>query len=100
MDFEKKHKEKLKEITKYFTIKNQLIKLNEETAELILACCDSIHTNEGYLEITEELADVMNLLCQILLYFEIDKKNVTEIANLKLKRTIRRIEQGYYEKHR
>ena len=99
-DFEQKHKDELTKIIRYFGINTQLIKLNEEIGELIMACSYTIHTNEGYLEITEEIADVMNLLCQLLLYFEIDKKNVAEISDLKLKRTLKRIDEGYYEEHR
>lgn len=88
-------KEKLKAITKYFTLKTQLIKLNEEIGELIIA----VFSN-NYDEIVEELADTNVLLHQIRENFDISQEEIEEVENKKIDRTLKRIDDGYYQSHR
>ena len=88
-------KDKLKKITKYFGITNQIIKLNEEVAELTVEC-----VKDDYYAMIEELADVKVLIKQIQLYYEIDDEEIDIVQNEKIDRTLRRIKDGYYEKHR
>jgi len=87
--------EKLEEITNHFKIENQIIKLNEEVAELTVECA-----RDNYFGIQEELADVYVLLKQIQLYFDIDDEEIVSVSNEKIDRTLKRIKEGYYDKHR
>lgn len=85
----------LKKITEYFGISNQIIKLNEEVAELTIEII-----RDNYFGVQEELADVYVLLKQIQLYFDIDDVEINSVGNEKIDRTLNRIKEGYYEKHR
>ena len=87
--------EDFKEITSNFGIDNQLIKLNEEIGELLIAC-----KNKDYFEIQEELADTCVLLTQIAIYYEIDKEEIEMVMKEKTYRTLKRIKDGYYDNHR
>lgn len=88
-------KKDFKEITSNFGIDNQLIKLNEEIGELLIAC-----KNKDYFEIQEELADTCVLLTQIAIYYEIDKEEIEMVMKEKTYRTLKRIKEGYYNNHR
>jgi len=77
-------------ILKHFGIENQIEKFYEEFAELK----EAIESGER-LDICSELADVHNLLLQLISYYGIS--DVHEIAVQKLERTNQRIESGYYE---
>lgn len=44
--------------------------------------------------ITEELADVMVMLCQFKEYYHIDRKDIMKIMNEKIDRQLKRIEDG------
>lgn len=85
----------LKEITEHFGISNQIIKLNEEVAELTVECA-----RDNYFGVQEELADVYVLLKQIQLYFDIDDEEIESVSNEKIDRTLKRIKDGYYDNHR
>lgn len=85
----------LKKITEHFGVSNQIIKLNEEVAELTVEI-----VKDNYFGIQEELADVYVLLKQIQLYFEIYDEEIESVSNEKINRTLKRIKEGYYDKHR
>ena len=85
----------LKKITEYFGIDNQIIKLNEELAELTVEI-----VKDNYFGVQEELADVYVLLKQIQLYFDIEDEEIESVSNEKIDRTLKRIKEGYYDKHR
>lgn len=51
-------------------------------------------------DIIEELADVFNLINQIQLYYGIDDDEINYYIKEKIERTLKRIETGYYDKHR
>lgn len=85
----------LKKITEYFGIDNQIIKINEELAELTVEIA-----RDNYFGIQEELADVYVLLKQIQLYFDIDDEEIKSVSNEKIDRTLKRIKEGYYNTHR
>lgn len=87
---------KLNDIRKYFTFQNQVIKLHEEIGELTVECIK----DDNYFNIVEELADCHVILRQIQLYFEIYDDELQSVMKEKIDRTIRRIKEGYYEKHR
>lgn len=48
--------------------------------------------------ITEEIADVMVMLEQFKLYYNIENMEIAKIMKNKINRTLERIESGYYEK--
>ena len=94
-------KDKLKQIIETFGITNQLKKLNEECYELIEAIRDYEDTGTiklGYREdFIEELADVLNLLNQFKVYYNVNDNELIEAIEYKVDRTIERIESGYYK---
>jgi NTP pyrophosphatase (non-canonical NTP hydrolase) len=77
-------------ILQHFGIENQIEKFFEEFAELKAAI-----ESGKVLDIRSELADVHNLLLQLISYYGVS--DVYEIAVEKLERTNQRIESGYYE---
>lgn len=89
-----KNKE-FKKITEYFGIDNQIVKLNEEVAELTVECA-----RDNYFGIQEELADVILLVKQIQFYFEVSDEEIESVMKEKVDRTLKRIKEGYYDKHR
>lgn len=103
-------KKDLLKIIEHFDINNQQRKLQEEVFELN----EAITTHElkksveyeiplteivGTKEhITEEIADVMVMLEQFKLYYNIENMEIAKIMKNKINRTLERIESGYYEK--
>ena len=92
--------EKLRKITKHFGIETELIKLSEEVGELLNECYKRHFVNPEYGEVEDELADVFVILAQIGLYFNTDMDKVESIINKKIDRTVSRIDEGWYERHR
>ena len=98
----------LLKIIEHFGIRNQLKKFNEECYELEEAILD-YQTEIAYFDedamtlsikkhIAEEIADVMLLLEQFKLHYDITSEEITNIFWNKVARTLERIESGYYEK--
>lgn len=85
--------EKLIYIIKYFGFPNQVLKLKEEVNEVIEAMEDIDKKH-----ITEELADVLVVLNQFKLFFNIKDEDIVEMMEYKIDRTLKRIEEGYYER--
>lgn len=97
--------EKLLQIINHYGIDNQLKKLSEEIFELQQA----INTHElkssveyeiplteivGTKEhITEEIADVMVMLCQFKEYYHISYENIEKIMDYKIERQLKRIKK-------
>lgn len=85
-------KEKLKKIYNHFGEEAQMHKLIEEAGELAEA------VREGDKEhITEEIADVLVLVEQIIKEHSIVNVSIIEVFEQKVERTIERIAAGYYE---
>lgn len=91
--------DKLKKITEHFGIETELMKLSEEIGELQGECYKG-HFVGGTSNIEDEVADVMVILMQIMLYFDVDMDKVIDTVEHKTDRTIKRIEEGWYDKHR
>jgi NTP pyrophosphatase (non-canonical NTP hydrolase) len=93
-------------IINHFGVNNQQRKLQEEVFELQEAINDYKYV-EVYKgspaekiqknNIAEELADCFILLKQFQRYFDFGTMELSEIMKSKLKRTLERIESGYYE---
>lgn len=93
-------KEDLIKIIEHFGINNQQRKLNEEMFELQEAITIFEQgNNQSYDDITEELVDVMILLKQIFYHYELNDYQAKQIEERKIKRTLKRIESGYYERN-
>lgn len=92
--------EKLRKITKHFGIETELTKLSEEVGELLNECYKRHFVDPGYGEVEDELADVFVILAQIGLYFNADMNKVEEIIKTKVDRTVQRIDDGWYDRHR
>lgn len=92
--------EKLKRITSHFGIETELTKLTEEMGELLNECYKKHFISPEYGEVEDEIADVMVILLQIMLHFDVDIDNVMNTIERKIDRTVKRIEEGWYERHR
>lgn len=92
--------EELKSITKHFGIETEFMKLGEEIGELLNECYKQYYTKNKNNHIEDEFADVYVILSQIALYFDVDETKVNTIAKQKIDRTIKRINDGWYDKHR
>lgn len=95
---------KLKRIINTYGVNNQLRKFNEETFELQEAiikreteysfCETSISMEKENLNhITEEIADVMVMLEQFKIYYNINDMDIEKIMDKKINRQIDRIEE-------
>ena len=95
----------LLKIIEHFDINNQQRKLQEEVFELSEAIINyenakivfGKRSTLGTQHIAEEIADVEVMLLQFKEYYHIDGNEILEIMNNKIKRTLERIESGYYE---
>ena len=92
--------DKLRAITKYFGIETELTKFSEEVGELLNECYKYYFKGGNTNNIEDELADVLVIFTQICLYFNVDMDKVEAITNEKIDRTSKRIEEGWYDKHR
>ena len=92
------------DIYNYFGGDNQRRKLVEEIYEFLEAVIIYDHCkeeeNENFLKmnVTEEMADVLLLLTEFIAAYDIEKCAVEDFIDIKLGRTEKRIEDGYYDK--
>lgn len=98
-------KELLK-IIEHFGINNQQRKLQEEVFELNEAIIEFENDEYTYYpevekshkkHISEEIADIEVILLQIKELYHIDGNEILKTMKNKIKRTLDRIESGYYE---
>lgn len=90
----------LKKITKHFGIETELTKLTEEMGEFLNEAYKKYYCGGSSERLEDELADIIVLLLQIIIYFDIDMNNVDKIHSQKIRRTIERIDKNWYDKHR
>ena len=103
MDADVKQVEMLQKITNKFGMDTELCKLSEEIGELLGECYKSLYngkTLETQSKIEDEFADVMVLMSQIGIYYNLDTNRINNIFNYKVQRTVNRIDEGWYDKHR
>ena len=77
-----------------------MTKLSEEGGELLNECYKRHFVDPEYGEIEDEMADVFVILAQIGLYFNVDTDKVNSIVEEKINRTVDRIDNGWYDRHR
>ena len=88
----------LLEIIDHFGIETQQRKLQEELFELQQAITIFEQgNNQSCDDIAEELVDVIVLLKQFIYHYNLNKHHLNKIEIHKIKRTLQRIESGYYE---
>lgn len=92
-------KRKLLKIIKHYGVDNQLKKLNEENFELLQAL-DRLNQNRdlefvkiGRDNVKAEIADVLVLLTQFILYYDLNLDEIFNIYQFKINRQIKRIEK-------
>ena len=82
---------------KYF--QSEVFELNEAIiCEEISEHNDEVNNYKSIKDIAEEIADVMVMLKQFQYYYGIEDKEIEEIMKYKVERTIKRMENEYYEK--
>lgn len=90
--------QELLEIIDHFGIETQQRKLQEELFELQQAITIFEQSNNQSCDnIAEELVDVIVLLKQFICHYNLNKHHLNKIEIHKIKRTLQRIESGYYE---
>jgi len=82
---------KLKAIINYYGIFKQLKQFNSEIYELNEAILLDQKDNKNH--IIEELADVMVMIEQLILYYNIDQDDIIKIMEKKIDRQINRISE-------
>lgn len=94
-----KLKEDLLKTIKHYGVRNQLKHLHTEVYELDEAVLDYENTRSSWFDyeklknnIAGEIADLMNFVEEIQLYYEIPEKTIKEIRKQKMQRQLKRIE--------
>ena len=100
IDINGEFEEKLRRITNHFGIDTQLIKLNEEMGELLNEGYRNVYKADAKEQLEDETADVLNVLIQVMLYFDLDWSRIGEVMNKKVNRCLDRIDNtDYYSTH-
>lgn len=71
---------------------NQLVMMIEEMSELTKELCKNYRGVENKQEITEEIADVLVMIDQLKIMYDISDMHIDYIKMQKVKRTLERIE--------
>ena len=85
--------EKVKRIADYYGLKNQLKQLAEECSELSVEALHYIREGRGIERISEEIADVLIMIQQIIYLLKNDTEKLEKYADFKLDRQLGRIER-------
>lgn len=83
--------EELLKIINHYGLTPQLKQLSEEVYELIEAILLDVDDEESLEHIKEEIADVIVMVEQFRLYYDIDISEIKEIGRNKIKRQLGRI---------
>ena len=85
--------EKVKRIADYYGWNNQLKQLAEECSELSVESLHYIREGRGIERISEEIADVLIMIQQIIYLLKNDIEKLEKYADFKLDRQLSRIEK-------
>ena len=85
--------EKVKRIADYYGWNNQLKQLAEECCELSVESLHYIREGRGIERISEEIADVLIMIQQIIYLLKNDTEKLEKYADFKLDRQLSRIER-------
>jgi len=86
--------DKLKKIIEKYGVRNQLKKFNEEVFELTEAVIEYDETCHNFKHVIEEISDVLVLLKQLQLWYEIDDKDIYDAMEYKVDRQLNRIAES------
>ena len=98
-----KTKKEYSKIIQHFGVDAQIQKCEEELHELTIELYNyqreraSENLEKIRENIKQEIADVFNMLYQMLLIFDFSIHEIADIRQQKNKRTLKRIKEGYYE---
>ena len=84
--------------TEYFELDEAIFQYDAQKEACENIGCSRIHVDKCREHIAEEIADVMVMLKQFQYYYGIEDKEIEEIMKYKVERTIKRMENEYYEK--
>lgn len=85
--------EKVKRIADYYGLRNQLKQLAEECSELSVEALHYTRERGGTERISEEMADVLIMIQQIVYLLRNDTEKLEKYADFKLDRQLGRIEK-------
>ena len=85
--------DKVKKIADYYGLRNQLKQLAEECSELSVESLHYIREGRGIERISEEIADVLIMVQQIIYLIGHGYGDIEKYAEFKLDRQLRRIER-------
>ena len=84
-------------ILRHYGSSAQRLKAIEELSELLLALArislNEERESERYVNLIEEMADVEVMMAQMRMVFDIDAEEISRIANKKIDRTLKRIQE-------
>ena len=84
-------------ILRHYGSSLQRLKAIEELSELLLALArislNEERESEHYANLIEEMADVEVMMAQMRMVFDIDAEEISRIANKKIDRTLKRIQE-------
>ena len=84
-------------ILRHYGSSLQRLKAMEELSELLLALAriglNEERESERYANLMEEMADVEVMMAQMRMVFDIDAEEISRIANKKIDRTLKRIQE-------
>lgn len=87
------HYDRLTRAAEYFGVEAQVCKTVEEAGEFLAELGRAMNGEANKRKLTEEIADVYNMLDQLCYLFDIEEE-AQDAAEMKMERTILRIEAG------
>lgn len=90
--------EDFKKIVDHFGVTKQIKKFAEESFELQEALLTDDYTKQSRKHIIEELCDCLIIINQFKTAYDITDDELADIINFKIDRTLKRIEEGYYDR--
>ena len=85
--------EKVKQIADFYGLKNQLKQLAEECCELSVEALHYIREEGGTERISEEIADVLIMIQQVIYLLKNDTEKLEKYAEFKVNRQLDRIQR-------
>lgn len=86
--------EKVKQIADFYGLKNQLKQLAEECCELSVEALHYTRERGGTERLSEEMADVLIMIQQIIYLLRNDTEKLEKYADYKMDRQLGRIDRG------
>ena len=75
------------DIVEYFGVESQLVVANEEMSELTKEITKTLRGKHNTVAVIEEIADVLVILSQLYIIYNIDDDDIKEVCDEKIERT-------------